>query len=697
MSCLALLVTRTAHAQKPLVLEDQLAGVRLGHYVQVFEDKSGTLDITQVSAQALANQWRPTGSDAPGFGMSQSAFWLRLTVDNPAPRNRDWMLEVAYAQLDRIALYTPTENGFAKREAGDMVPFAARDVAYHHVVFAIAEPAHSQRVIYVRVQTSGSATVPLLAWTPLRFVEHQNRELAGYWLFYGVMMIMAVYNLFIYVSIRTPEYLYYVLYNLSLLLFELTLNGHTFQWLLPNHTWLANHLMPFAIGVNQVWTSLFAMEYLKLREHEPRFARIARMIAWVSAALAMFGLFGPYAVTIRVLVLNTILVAFIVPAAAIPLARKGHRQARQFLVAWGALVAGVFIYVLKTFGILPSSWLSNWGIQLGAGVEITLLSLSLADRINTMRANLAQLNAQLSQNVSDLRLALQQAEAGTRAKLDFLATVSHELRTPLNAIINIPEGILADFARVRRAKCQSCQSLFELSPEEQVTNETVCPECHAVSSLRVDQTTLFQGQPERAVRHLEQIERSGKHLLQMVNGILDFSKVSANKLSLSLERVNIPALAEETVASLTDLAKRANVELVFERAAPNPDIEALLCDRMRIQQVLINLIGNAIKFSDGRGRVTVSAELKYGSCVLVVRDQGIGIAPEDCARVFESFEQVDTGDTRKYGGTGLGLSICKALVGLHNGRIWLQSEPGVGSTFYVSLPLNGPSSLALAS
>ncbi|HTU57583.1 MAG TPA: 7TM diverse intracellular signaling domain-containing protein, partial [Polyangiales bacterium] len=490
---------------------------------------------------------------------------------------------------------------------------------------------------------------------------------------YGILLVMATYNLFLFFFLRQREYLYYVLYNFSLLLFQFTIHGHTFQYLLPNQIWLANNLIPFFIGMNFVWTILFFQVYLDLEANFPRVNRALRTANYAFVALSLLGLCGFYSLSIRLLIVCTLATTFVSPLVTIALVRQGMRQAQLYMLAWAALIAGVVAYVLRTLGVLPSNWLSEWGIQIGASLEVVLLSLALADRINGMRSNLTTLNTQLSQNVSDLKLALEQAQAGTRAKLEFLATVSHELRTPLNAIINIPGGLLRDFKHSESASCAQCSSIFALEPGDAISAASVCPECSAQGTLTPEQVVEYHGQPEATERHLLHIERSGKHLLQMVNGILDFSKLEAGKVSISVSEVPVKALLLDAMEPLEELARRAGVKLSLELSDEDLLVHA---DGLRLKQVLINLLGNAIKFSDGRGSVQVRAEQTGSDCVFSVSDQGIGIAPQDRARVFQSFEQVHRGDTRKYGGTGLGLSICKTLVDMHGGEIWVESELG---------------------
>jgi signal transduction histidine kinase len=140
---------------------------------------------------------------------------------------------------------------------------------------------------------------------------------------------------------------------------------------------------------------------------------------------------------------------------------------------------------------------------------------------------------------------------------------------------------------------------------------------------------------------------------------------------------------------VAELAKSSGINLVMNIEASAPEAQ-LVADPLRLKQILINLLGNAIKFSNGHGEVRVGLRREAEQLVFSVRDQGIGIAPEHLERIFERFEQVDKGDTRRYGGTGLGLSICRSLVELHGGRIWVESHEQAGSTFFFALPIEGP-------
>jgi len=179
------------------------------------------------------------------------------------------------------------------------------------------------------------------------------------------------------------------------------------------------------------------------------------------------------------------------------------------------------------------------------------------------------------------------------------------------------------------------------------------------------------------------VARSGRHLLALINDVLDLSKIEAGQLTLSLGDYSLKEVVQTVATAVEPLAAEKQLAL---RVTLAPDLPVGRGDDRRLSQVLLNLVGNAVKFTDA-GEVRVAARVLDGAFVVSVSDTGPGIAPEDQQRIFEEFQQADTSNTRKKGGTGLGLSIAKRIIELHGGRIRVESAPGKGSTFSFSVPV----------
>jgi signal transduction histidine kinase len=193
------------------------------------------------------------------------------------------------------------------------------------------------------------------------------------------------------------------------------------------------------------------------------------------------------------------------------------------------------------------------------------------------------------------------------------------------------------------------------------------------------------GPPTDKVREvLDRVQANGRHLLGLINDVLDLSKIEAGQLELSLGDYSIEDVVHTVVSATGSLA--AEKRLAVAVAVP-PGLPAANGDQRRIAQVLLNLVGNAIKFTEA-GEIGITVTTEDSRLVVAVSDTGTGIAPEDQARIFDEFQQVDSSNTKTKGGTGLGLAIAKRIVEMHGGRLWVESVPGEGSTFRFSLPLH---------
>jgi signal transduction histidine kinase len=300
--------------------------------------------------------------------------------------------------------------------------------------------------------------------------------------------------------------------------------------------------------------------------------------------------------------------------------------------ALGTLGLALFLgYVISWSVIGPVRHIDTRFKQIASGDFTQHVDVPNRDELGVLAVDLNRMN-------EELKVLYQRLEAESQHKSQFLANMSHELRTPLNAIIGYTELIL-------------------------------------------DRT---YGEVSARVRDvLERVQHSGRHLLGLINDVLDLSKIEAGLLTLSLDEYSMTHVMQTVVVAAEPLA--AEKHLALDVSMP-PELPVGKGDERRVTQVLLNLVGNAIKFTDV-GQVTVQVAASNGEFLLSVTDTGPGIPDEEQRRIFDEFYQGENSSNRKKGGTGLGLSIAKKIIELHGGRMWLESGLGKGSTFWFTLPL----------
>ena len=265
------------------------------------------------------------------------------------------------------------------------------------------------------------------------------------------------------------------------------------------------------------------------------------------------------------------------------------------------------------------------------------------NEISKTHTDMKNLEVRLEEQNQDLASARDRAMAANRAKSGFLANMSHELRTPLNAIIGYSEIMLED----------------------------------------IDEVSEHQTHAD-----LSRIKNAGKHLLTLINDILDLSKIEAGKMGLNLEYFRVDGMIKEVLETIEPMATKNNTKLILEE---NEDIGVMLSDITKVRQILFNLISNGIKFSE-HGEVTIDCQRAMVDdkehVIIKVTDTGIGMSPEDLEKLFEEFFQVDNSNAKKWSGTGLGLVISQRFSQMMGGSIAVASELGKGSTFTVTIPIN---------
>lgn len=383
------------------------------------------------SAEAMfervdAGSFLPLPAHGPTFGFHDGAFWLHASVLNRSGADQRWLLVLSYALIDSIDLYLRYPDGrIEHRMSGDTLAFAARAVRYRHPNFWI-DIANGEDVdLLLRAQSRSSIQLPLMMYAPGAFAEMAHNAQLGLGIYYGILLGLLLYNLILWLALREANHLWYVLHLSGIGLLSACIYGLAFEWLWPQSPWLANQAVPISIALAQLAMHQFARRFLDLRHTWPLGDQIAKAFLAIYAALAIAALALPYRTAVLI---GTALVfpgVTYILIAGIYAARHGFRAARLFLLSWSILLLGAAVYAMVSFGVLPKTLLTEYGIQIGSALEMFGLSFALAYRYVALRSEneriirsaKIQLERRVAERTGELQSALEQlADANARLR-----------------------------------------------------------------------------------------------------------------------------------------------------------------------------------------------------------------------------------------------------------------------------------------
>ncbi len=362
----------------------------------VLEDKTAQLgfeDVLQPAAQARFKPVTP-GASATNFGLSRSAFWLRITLNTQPEAPASWLLEVAYPPLDEIELYVSNPaGGFDRQLGGDSRPFSSRIVPHRNHVLPVTLQPGKAGTLYMRVASLGTLAAPVRLWQPAALWVHDQSEYSVLSLYFGLLTGLFFYNLLLFVSLRDRVYLYYVLFVAWIAISQAALTGLGTQFLWPDWPWWVRVAVAASNATSGVFGILFARDFLSSRITMPRLDRFLQMQVALWLLTLAAALLLPYVIAVwLVTVLSGITVTSLVLVGILSV-RKKHPGAIYFLVAWAVLLLGVACLALHNTGFLPTNALTTNAMMIGSALEMVLLSFGLANRINVAIAEKEQAQA----------------------------------------------------------------------------------------------------------------------------------------------------------------------------------------------------------------------------------------------------------------------------------------------------------------
>lgn len=636
----------SSYAQSSLQLIDSDTVERLSKHFKVYFEKEQQFSLNQIID--LQDQFVWQVGENPNYGFSDTGLWLHTSFSNVTD-TKDWVIDLGFTQLDKVDFYLVSDRQvIASSQQGK----SRLGQDYRFPTIKVQLPYAQKVDLYIRIQ---SATSSLIA--PIDIQSSQKHTRINFidnllWgLFYGGLLILALYNFVLYFGNKEKSLLAYVGYICTVMLWQFVWGGH-FHLLFSVGltTWLSSH-MDLIFVIIGIGSGIFTYTFLDAQDTAPKSAPLIKANI---LALVFLGLLSAFNLLPILWQNGLVYLASLVAIVCYMLAGfesyfNQFHPAKYFIFAWSILASSAVVGMLSLTGVFPSNTFTTYCFQVGVFIEAGLFSLALMDKSRS------QLEREVQQATKDLRnniefieeqnarldIARKDAIKASHIKSQFLANMSHEIRTPLNAILGF--------------------------------------------SKELNQLDL----PTEKKEHVLIINNAADNLLGIVNDVLDVSKIEAGKLQINNQPFSPNQLLEEMVSVMSKSAHRKKLEFIFE-LGPLPD--KLIGDVIRIKQILNNLLSNALKFTS-HGHISLSVtgkELEHDIFELQfkVEDTGIGISKEDRKKLFSAFSQIDDALSRNYQGTGLGLVICQELVNLMGGHMSLTSYPDRGSCFSVTLRTN---------
>lgn len=697
---LPLFCSMMASAQEPIIFKG--ANLVIGNHVSILEDPSNILSIKEaVDSDAFV----PSEVPIPNFQLSKSDFWIRFSVKNQSDQE-EILLALEYPMLSTCEFYSMADGHVQKLSYDEA--FSKRKYKHQNFIFDINLAKGATSVYYLRVKSSEQIVLPLILGSAKTMAEKLVTNDLAWGIFIGLILVMVIYNFFIWLSVRDSSYFYYVFYSLFVGLTQVTLSGYTYRFILSDSPGL-NHLsiILFA-GLAGVTGNLFMMHFLQTRENTPKLHKATYVSIFIYCAAIVLRLMGYDQASYRAIDIAAVTTVLLTFTVTISLSLKGYRPAILFLLAFSLFFTGLLLFVLRNIGVVPYNDFSNYTKEGGIALNVVVLAFALADKINTFKREkersqeetlkalkenerivreqnviletkvtertqeLSQANSDLSQTLLDLKEAEGQlVEAEKMASLGQLtAGIAHEINNPINFVtsnitpLNRDVDILIDFIEEMEKI-----GLSDLSVEEKKKQIEDQKEELDYDYLKLEISQLLKGIHEGASRTSE-----------IVKGLRVFSRLDED----DLKKANINDGIDSTLIVINNLlGNKIKLEKVYS------DIPMIECYPGKLNQVFLNIISNAIyainkKFGDEQGGILkISTYDNEKSISVKIEDNGIGMDENTKKKIFEPFFTTkDVGE-----GTGLGMSIAYNTIKRHQGEIQVNSTPGLGTEFILELPI----------
>ncbi|WP_078083602.1 diguanylate cyclase [Microbulbifer mangrovi] len=383
---LVLICLSLSASAQPFVVAQEQRPQSLTPYLRILVDEQGSLGLEDVIAEESRRRWLASENGGANFGFSSATYWVAVTLQNPTASPLGLIIRQDYPLIDQLDFWQPQPaGGWSHIATGDRRPFHTRPLSLRDFVFPITLPANSTQTYYLRYQTAGSMNIGLSVSSKTAFLPQLGKEQILLGIYYGGFLVLVIYNLFLFMAVRDRAYAYYMGYAVSYGLYFGVHNGVSFQYLWPGNPWLANQSLVMLLGFTLIFGIQFVRTVCSGPQLAPRTDKIARWLLYLLFPLTAISPFVSYGPMILTLAILTLVLSILFMVMGVISLLRGSVPARYFLVGWGALLISVVIYMLKTFGLVPHNSFTHNAFQVGALVEMVLLSLALGARVGEIQ------------------------------------------------------------------------------------------------------------------------------------------------------------------------------------------------------------------------------------------------------------------------------------------------------------------------
>jgi signal transduction histidine kinase len=676
---LALLFAPSARAAT-VTLDPARAHYDVADAAELLEDPSGNATVDEVARPPLSDRFVPLTAERRNVGFSRSAFFLRVTLVNPGPTPLRWYVEPSRASND-TRLYAPADGGgFAEQRTGAGLTLYERALFLPGLFFPLTLPPGKATTIYLREQTSNHVRLSLDLVGDNAIVRRLAQDWSLIGLFYGAMVALLLYNLFMLGSVGDRAYLYYSIFQLGLICVQLSDDdlGHTFLW--PHAPRWRHWSESFFMMVAIVGSIGFARSFLELGSLWPWLDRVARWMQRWALALALA---CPLSSTMlyQKLALGWMpLWCALMTAGAWVAWRRGNPNARYFAAGWSVLLLASVAVPLSRFGLANATnalALADVIVKAGALAEALLLSFGLANRINFMRREKAAIAAELLASRTAQAQALERrVEERTRELTSTLETLRKTQarmiqQARLASLGHLAAGVAHEIANPLNFMNGGARELGKRLDEIE----------GALAAAAPDATARAQAAAAQARRATALVASGNERIRRIVDHVRDFLAARPG----TLEPTDLVATVESTLAMMEQQLAAQSIQVTRALAT----VPLIPSRPGELGQVLVNLLVNSCQAMSAGGELRLETRCHDGWAELWVSDTGPGIAPEHRDAIFDPFFTTRAPAQ----GTGLGLSISYEIVRRHGGQLELV-DSARGATFVLRLPLTAPAAAA---